>query len=121
MNNKNKIIFSKTVTSNFMKSSDKSRKRNTEMGTTISTGFSDKNLTNTIASSIRSISKFKIKKKEIQILKFEDFHRNYLFNKNKENQTLNEIYYRNGYSSFRSNYISTKDSQIKVINNIKNK
>ena len=116
MNNKNKIIFSKTVTSNFMKSTEKSKKRNTEMGITISTGFSDKNLTNTIASSIRSISKFKIKKKEIQILKFEDFHRNYIFNKNKENQTLNEIYYRNGYSSFRSNYISTIDSQNKVMN-----
>ena len=116
MNNKNKKIFSKTVTSNFRKSSEKSQKRNTEMGITTSTGFSDKNKTNTIASSIRSISKFKILKKEIQILKFEDFHRKYIFNKNIENQTLNEIYYRNGFSSFRSNYISTIDSQSKVMN-----
>ena len=116
MNNKNKIIFSKTTTSNFRKSSEKSQKRNTEMGTTTSTGFSDNNITHTIASSIRSISKFKIKKKEIQILKFEDFHKNYLFNKNKENQTLNEIYYRNGYSSFRSNYASIINSQSKVMN-----
>jgi hypothetical protein len=99
-----------------MKSSEKSQKRNTEMGITMSTGFSDKNITHTIASSIRSISKFKIKKKEIQILKFEDFHRKYIFNKIKENQTLNEIYYRNGFSSFRSNYISTIDSQSKVMN-----
>ena len=113
VNNKNKKIFSKTVTSNFMKSS---KKRNTEMGITISTGFSDNNITNTIASSIRSISKFKIQKKEIQILKFKDFHKKYIFNKNKENQTLNEIYYRNGFSSFRSNYISSINSQSKVMN-----
>ena len=113
VNNKNKKIFSKTVTSNFIKSS---KKRNTEMGITISTGFSDNNITNTIASSIRSISKFKIQKKEIQILKFEDFHKKYIFNKNKENQTLNEIYYRNGFSSFRSNYISSINSQSKVMN-----
>jgi len=113
INNKNKNIFSKTVTSNFMKSS---KKRNTEMRITMSTGFSDNNITNSIASSIRSISKFKIQKKEIQILKFKDFHKKYIFNKNKENQTLNEIYYRNGFSSFRSNYISSINSQSKAIN-----
>ena len=68
-----------------MKSSQKSTKSNKEFRLTKSTRFSENNIKDTIASSIRAISKFKSRKKEKPIfLNLEDFHKQFLLNKNKD-------------------------------------
>ena len=96
---KNTKIFSKTLTSNFMKSSQKSPKSNKEFRLTKSTRFSENNITDTIASSIRAISKFKSRKKEKPIfLNLEDFHKQFLLNKNKD-ELLSNNYLPNEFNS----------------------
>ena len=76
-NNKNTKIFSKT-SSNFMKSLEKSPKLNKEFCVTKSTRFSNNNITETIASSIRTISKFKSRKKGKPIfINLDNFHKIY--------------------------------------------
>ena len=115
--NKNTKIFAKTMTSNFMKSLDKSPKKSNEFAITKSTGFSD-NITNTIASSIRTISKFKSKKKERPIfLNLEDFHKQYLLNKNKNNDTILGVYTQNGYNTLYNNIKSNYITNARNLNN----
>ena len=124
--NKNTKIFAKTMTSNFKKSLDKSPKKSNEFGITKTTGFSE-DLTNTIASSIRTISKFRSMKKEKPILlNLEDFHKQFLLNKNKNNDTILGIYTQNGYNTLynniKLNYInnarSLKNKSIKLKKNL---
>ena len=115
--NKNTQIFSKTMTSNFKKSLDKSPKKSNEFGMTKTTGFSD-DLTNTIASSIRTISKFKSMKKEKPIfLNLEDFHKQYLLNKNKDNDTILGIYTQNGYNTLYNNIKLNYINNARTLNN----
>ena len=115
--NKNTQIFSKTMTSNFKKSFDKSPKKSNEFGMTKTTGFSD-DLTNTIASSIRTISKFKSMKKEKPIfLNLEDFHKQYLLNKNKDNDTILGIYTQNGYNTLYNNIKLNYINNARTLNN----
>lgn len=104
-------IFTKTFTSNFMRSSDKSPNKNNEFGITRSTKFSDNNITNTLASSIRSISQFKSRKKEKPIfINLEDFHKQFILNKNKDNNTLLRMNTHNSrYNSIKSKFISIND------------
>lgn len=125
LKNKNSKIFSKTITSNFMKSSEKNSKANKELGLTKSTRFSENNVTETIASSIRSISKFKSRKKEKPILfNIEDFHKQFLLNKNKD-RLLSNIYFQIGFrnskyiiNSINNNYEhSNKKNIIKLKKN----
>lgn len=101
--NKNIKIFSKTMTSNFNKFSGKSQKTINEFGITKSTRFSDNNITNTIASSIRTISKFRSRKKDKPIfINLDDFHKKFLLNKNKDYDTLFSIYTQNRYNSLNN-------------------
>ena len=117
--NKNKQNFSKTVTSNFMKSSEKSPKTNKEFCITKSTRFSDNNLTDTIASSIRTISKLKSRKKEKPIfINLDDFHKQFLLNKNKDNNAITSIYTKKRYNTLFNNII--KSNYIQNINSPKN-
>ena len=104
-NNKNTKFFSKTST-NFMKSPEKSPKINREFCITKSTRFSNNNITDTIASSIRTISKFKSRKKEKpKFLNLDDFHKQFILNKIKDN---------NLFTSFPTN-----KKNIKIYNTIK--
>ena len=87
-NNKNTKFFSKTST-NFMKSTEKSPKINKEFCITKSTRFSNNNITDTIASSIRTISKFKSRKKEKpKFINLDDFHKQFILNKIKDNNLV---------------------------------
>ena len=121
LSNKNTKIFAKTVTSNFMKSIEKSAKTNKDFGVTKSTRFSDNNLDTTIiASSIRTISKFKTRKKGRPLfINLEDFHKQFLLNKNKDNDTIASLYTQNGYnticSSIKSKYLTKNHPKNNVI------
>ena len=121
--NKNAKIFSKTVTSNFMKTSENSTNTNKEFYITKSTKFSDNNLTNTIASSIRTISNLKYRKKPKPIfINLDDFHKQTILNKNKDNNTIMSIYSKKKYYTLpnknKSNYMTnislTKNNIIKL-------
>ena len=123
LSNKNTKIFAKTVTSNFMKSSEKSAKTNKEFVVTKSTRFSDNPDTTIIASSIRTISKFRTRKKAKPIfINLGDFHKQFLLNKNKDNDIISGLYTQNGcyntiYSTIKSKYIpisSPKNNKIKL-------
>ena len=91
-------LMSKTITSNF-KPSAKTPKINKKFRITKSTKFSDNTKTNSIASSIRTISKYKTFKKQKIYINLDNFHKKYLLNKNKFNFTLEEIYSKNEYNS----------------------
>ena len=124
--NKTIKIFAKTVTSNFMKSSEKSPKQTTEFVITRSTRFSDNNITNTLASSIRTISQFKSRKKEKPILiNLENYHKQFILNKNKKNRTLLGIYTQNGYNSknnkIKSKYLTINNSDLFKVIKLKKK
>ena len=123
--NKNSNIFNKTV-SNFMPSSTKYQKTDKKFLVTSSTEFYDNNLTNPkLASSIRSISKLKLRKKEkLLSFNFEDYHKQFILNKNRRNLTLLDMYNKNGYTTIRSlktNFISNTSSQKNNIINLKKK
>ena len=123
--NKNSNIFTKTI-SNFMSKNSKYQKTDKEFRITSSTEFYDNNLTNpTIASSIRSISKLKLRKKEKPLsYNFEDFHKQFILNKNKNNYTLFDMYNKNGYRTFRTlktNFISNFNSKKNNVINLKKK
>ena len=109
-NNKN---FAKTA-ANFMKKRDKSLKLVKEFNITRTTGFSDNTLTRTIASSIRTISKFKTRKKERPlIINLENFHKEFILNKNKDNNILTNIYNQNAYNSIESiKHLSNKSKNL---------
>ena len=111
LKNKNKKIFAKTASSNFMQISEKSPKIIKEFYKTKTTQFSDNNITRTLASSIRSISKFKLRKKEKAIfINLENFHKEFILNKNRDNCTISSIYTQNGYNSNISRYMSNISS-----------
>ena len=115
---KNTKMFAKTVTSNFMKSK-KSAKMQTDFAITRSTRFSDNNLTNTIASSIRTISKFRLRKKrdKPKIINIKDFHKEFLLNKNKDNDIILKLYQNNGFNTISSECLSSiKSTKNKMIN-----
>jgi len=115
---KNSKMFAKTVTSNFMKSK-KSAKMQTDFAITRSTRFSDNNLTNTIASSIRTISQFRLRKKREKpnITNIKYFHKEFIFNKNKDNDLILKLYKNNGYNTISSECLSSiKSTKNKVIN-----
>lgn len=112
LKSKNKRIFAKTVTSNFMETSEKSPKIIKEFNKTKTTQFSDNNITRTIASSIRTISKFKLRKKEKPVfINLENFHKEFILNKNRDNRTISSIYTQNGYNSIISRYMSNISSR----------
>lgn len=124
-NSHNIKLFAKTTTSNFMKSYEKTPKENKDFYMTKSTMFSDNHLTNTIASSIRTISKIKsIKKEKPLFLNLEDFHKQFILNKNKYNNKLSALYTQNGYNSNKSKkkltLNSSKNNVIKLIKKSKN-
>ena len=119
---KNKITknFSKTITSNFMKSSPKTPKIIKEFLLTRSTRFSDNNLTNTLASSLRTISKNKLRKKEKRLyLNLDDFHKQFILYKNNENNMISNIYKNNNYNKKSTKYLSNKKSSDKNENKLK--
>ena len=104
---KNKDIanFSRTITSNFINSSPKSHFKDFLL--TKTSGFSDNDLTNTLASSIRSISQNKQRNKEKRLFwNLNDFHRQFILNKNNEMNTISKIYIRNNYNKNVSQYLS---------------
>ena len=110
---KNIKNFAKTA-ANFMKKRDKSLKLVKEFNITRTTGFSDNTLTRTIASSIRTISKFKTRKKERPlIINLENFHKDFILNKNKDNNILTNIYNQNAYNSIESiKHLSNKSKNL---------
>ena len=113
--NKNTKYFSKTITSNFKISSPKSPKNNKEFLLTHSTRFSDNNLTNTLASSIRTISKNKFRKKEKPLyINFKDLHKQFLLYKNNENNIISSIYKNNNYNKNVSNIHSWNSNVMKL-------
>lgn len=113
---KNSKMFAKTVTSNFM-NSKKSAKMQTDFAITRSTRFSDNNLTNTIASSIRTISQFRLRKKKPKIINIKDFHKEFILNKNKDNDMILKLYKHIGYNTISSECLSSiKSTKNKVIN-----
>ena len=119
--NKSAKIFAKTVTSNFLKKTENSPKINKEFIMTKSTRFSDNNLTNTLASSIRSISKFRLKKnknKKKLFIDLDNFYNEFLLNKIMHNTIIKNIYKKNGINKYKTNYLphnySTKINSIKL-------
>ena len=92
-------IMSKTITSNFFKPSAKTPKINKKFRLTKSTKFSENTKTNSIASSIRTISKYKTFRKGKIYINLDNFHKQFLLNQNKFNYTLAEIYSKNEYNS----------------------
>ena len=119
---KNKITkkFSKTITSNFMRSSPKTPKTIKDFLLTRSTRFSDNNLTNTLASSLRTISKNKLRKKEKRLyLNLDDFHKQFILYKNNENNMISNIYKNNNYNKNSTKYLSNKKSSNKNVNKLK--
>lgn len=120
--NKNTKYFSKTITSNFKISSPKSPKNNKEFLLTRSTRFSDNNLTNTLASSIRTISKNKFRKKEKPLcLNFDDLHKQFLLYKNNENNIISSIYKNNNYNKNNIKYLSNIHSRNNNVMKLKKK
>ena len=118
--NKSSKIFAETITSQFTKKSEKSPKPVKEFIITRSTKFTDDNLTNTLASSIRTISKFRLRKKESPLyLNLDDFHKQILLTKNKDDYKINNLYKQKGYNRYNSNYLSNDNTHKYNILNLK--
>ena len=118
-------LMSKTISSNF-KPSAKTPKINKKFRLTKSTKFSENTKTNSIASSIRTISKYKTFKKGKIYINLDNFHKQFLLNKNKFNYTLAEIYSKNEcnsiFETMNSICISNDNNSIKKnIINLKKK
>jgi hypothetical protein len=99
--------------------SKKSDKIQIDFAITRSTRFSENNLTNTIASSIRTISQFRLRKKreKLKTINIKNFHKEFLLNKNKDNELILKLYQHNGYNTISSECLSSiKSTKKKVIN-----
>ena len=121
LKNKGTKLFSKTISSKFFHPKKKSKYKN-EFTMTKSTKFSDNNITKDIPSSKQSIFDLKSNKNNDDCfsLDLEDFHKNFLLNKNKDNKKY-MLYTINNFNTRNNNYLYSpnNDSNTKKVINLK--